>query len=144
MPRPWQRLRLEAGLKLDINRLARRGVIRPGALSGSGGIRWTDSYDRITDGTITADMRDPEEGWFRVQTEWLDQRISLEARPRHFGGHQWFFICPSINRPAMVLWLPPGARSFACRRAWGRRVAYASQFMTPDSRAQHAQAKINA
>ena len=44
MPRPLQRTTLEAGLKLDLNRLARRGFIHPGAASGSVGIKWTKSY----------------------------------------------------------------------------------------------------
>jgi hypothetical protein len=145
MPRPCHRARLEAGLKLDINRLARRRFIRFGAATGPVGIRWIDSYGDVTDGLITAHMSEPErEGWFRIQTEWLDQRIFLIARPRHFGGHQWFFMCPSLNQRAMVLWLPPGARSFACRQSWGRRVGYASQFMTPDARAHYGQTKINA
>src|SRR5919201_4887493 len=145
MPRPLQRVRLEAGLKLDINRLARRGFIRFGAATGPVGMRWTDSYGDVTDGIITADMSKPEEeGWLRIQIGSLDQRIFLIARPRHFGGHQWFFMCPSLNQRAMVLWLPPGERGFACRRAWEPQVAYASQFMTPDGRAHHAQQKINA
>ena len=43
MPRPCQRVRLESGLKLDLNRLARRGFIQPGAYKGSR-ISWTNSY----------------------------------------------------------------------------------------------------
>ena len=65
---------------------------------------------------VTADMSEPEEeGWLRILIGSLDQRIFLIARPRHFGGHQWFFMCPSMNRPVMVLWLPPGACDFASR-----------------------------
>ena len=44
MPRPCQRVRLESGIKLDINRLARGGFIRPGATSDPVGIRWTIVY----------------------------------------------------------------------------------------------------
>jgi hypothetical protein len=60
---------LESGLKLDINRLARRGFIQPGAVRGPVGIKWTDSYfDReIASGVITADMSGTDEGWFRIQ-----------------------------------------------------------------------------
>ena len=39
----------------------------------------------------------------------LDQRIHLIARPRHFGGRQWYFICPYMNRRVSVLWKPTGA-----------------------------------
>ena len=87
MPRPCQRVRLESGLKLDLNRLARRGFIQPGAYKGSR-IGWTNSYtgERIASGLITANMNGPDEGWFRIQIGSLDQHIPLVSRPRHFGG----------------------------------------------------------
>jgi hypothetical protein len=88
MPRPCQRACLESGLKLDINRLARRGFIRPGGATGPVGIRWTNSYfdEEVASGIITTDMSGRDEGWFRIQIGQLDQRIILVARPRHFGG----------------------------------------------------------
>jgi hypothetical protein len=146
MPRPCQRVRLESGLKLDLNRLARRGLVVPGAATGPIAIGWTDSDGEYTAAAaITADMRGPDEGWFHIKS-WqhggFDQRIILQARPRHFGGRQWFFLCPYLNRRAMVLWMPPGARSFACRQRWGRQVAYASQCLDRDNRAHRGQAKI--
>ena len=58
---------------------------------------------------------------------------------------------PGIHRPrnprrtwreAQRLWMPPGAERFSSRQAWGRRVAYASQFADPDNRAHIGQAKI--
>ncbi len=125
MPRSRRRATLEAGLKLDLNRLVRRGAINPGFYSGSA-ISWTDNYtgEQIASGTITAEMNGPDEGWFRIQLgDKLDQRIILVARPRHFGGRQWYFICPYMNRRVSVLWMPPGARYFACRQEWGRSVA---------------------
>ena len=41
MPRPLER---QDGLKLDLNRLARKGFVRLGANIGLGGITWTHSY----------------------------------------------------------------------------------------------------
>jgi len=99
--------------------------------------------EEIAWGLITADMSGTYEGWFRIQMGSLDQRIILVARPRHFGGRQWFFLCPYQDRRAMVLWMPPGARDFACRKEWGRQVAYASQFLDRDNRAHRGKAKIN-
>src|SRR5215470_12090094 len=130
MPRPCQRARLESGLKLDLNSLARRGFIHPGGYRGSG-IAWTNSYtgESIASGWITADMTGEREGWFRIKLGSLDQHITLVAVSRHFGGRQWHFICPYMNQIASVLWMPPGARSFACRKRWGRQVAYVSQFL---------------
>ena len=54
---------------------------------------------------------------------------------RHFGGVQWYFLCPVLGRRASVLWKPPGAGYFASRQAWGRRVAYRSQFQPWQDRA---------
>jgi hypothetical protein len=136
---------LEAGLRLDINRLARNGFIRPGTATGPVGIRWTYNYsDEVTTGIITADLSGNDEGWFRIRIGSLDQHIYTVARPRHFGGRQWFFQCPYLHQRCMVLWMPPGARSFACRQRWRRAVAYASQFSDRTGRAHQGQAKINA
>ena len=144
MPKPLQRVRLESGLKLDLNRLIRRGFIRPGVITGAVGIAWADKYtgDEIASGLITADMSGLE-GWFRIQLGHLDQRILLITKRRHFGGRQWYFVCPYTNRPASVLWKPPGAQSFASRQKWQRQVAYASQFMDRDARAHQGKAKIS-
>jgi hypothetical protein len=73
----------------------------------------------------------------------LDQRITLLKRPRHFGGGQWYFVCPATNRCVSVLWKPPGAMTFSSRHTWGRQVAYHSQFLSPSDRIWNAKAKIN-
>ena len=145
MPRSLQRVRLESGLKLDLNRLVRRGFIQPGASTTPIGIGWTNSYsgEQIASGFITADMSGLVQGWFRIQLGNVDQRVILISRPRYFGGRQWYFICPYMNRRVSVLWMPPGARDFACRQRWGRQVAYASQFSDRINRAHQGKAKIN-
>jgi hypothetical protein len=58
---------------------------------------------------ISAEMSGKDEGLFRIQLGSLDQRIVLTARPRHFGGRQWYFVCPVGNRLVSVLWKPNGA-----------------------------------
>jgi hypothetical protein len=138
-----QRVRLESGLKLNLNSLARRGFIKPGAITGLVRIAWTEKYtgDEIASALITTDMSGIE-GWFRIQLGHLDQRILLTTKRRHFGGRQWYFVCPSTNRPASVLWKPPGAQSFASRQKWERQVAYASQFMDRGARAHQGAATI--
>jgi hypothetical protein len=89
MPRPRQRVCLQDGLKLNLNGLARKGFVQPGAKIGMRGIRFTHSYwGEIATGTISADMSGKDEGWFRVQLGSLDQWIILIPRPRHFGGRQ--------------------------------------------------------
>jgi hypothetical protein len=145
MPRPRQRACLQDGLKLDLNRLARRGYIRRGVKSGPVGIRWISTYweEEIASGVITADMSGEHEGWLRLRGD-FDEWITLVARPRHFGGRQWYFLCPAMNRPVSVLWRPPGARRFRSRHAWRRQVAYRSQFSNPDNRAHLGKERIKA
>jgi hypothetical protein len=146
MARPGYRATLENGPKLDINALARRGFIRPGAATPPTGISWTGYWGEVASGTLTADLSGRDVGWVRVKlANGLDQYIETVARLRHFGGRQWFFVCPYLHRRCMVLWMPPGARDFSCRQRWGpRRVAYASQFCDRTNRAHRAKAKINA
>jgi hypothetical protein len=145
MARPGYRVRLENGLKLDLYRLVRKGFIKLGCRSGSG-IRWTRDGEEIASGIITADTtgENGPYGWLRIQIGNLDQSIQLIAESRHFGGCQWYFVCPYMNRKASVLWRPPGARYFASRQKWGRQVAYNSQFLDRDSRADRGKAKLSA
>jgi len=136
---------LQDGLKLDLNRLARQGFVRRGANIGGRGIKWTHSYwGEIAAGTISADMSGKGEGWLRIQLGSLDQRIILLPRARHFGGRQWYFMCPVMNRPVSVLWKPNGATRFCSRQTWGRQVAYQSQFHDATNRAHAGQARIKA
>ena len=93
------------------------------------------SNSEIASGRITADTTDERRGRLRLELGELDQRIELIAVARHYGGRQWYFVCPQTGRRASVLWKPPGARAFASRQAWGRQVAYASQFKTGYDRA---------
>jgi hypothetical protein len=145
MPRPGYRATLENGLSLNLNRLVRRGFVRPGLESPAVGIRWSSDYwGEIATGVIRANMSGRDESWLRIQVGNVDQRFILVARPRHFGGVQWYFVCPYLNRRCTVLWMPPGARSFSCRQRYGRSVAYASQFLDPDNRAHRGKSKIKA
>jgi hypothetical protein len=83
------------------------------------------------------------EGWVHIAIIGsTNQRIILVPRQRYFGGAQWYFVCPFMNRYVSTLWRPPGARNFACRQYWGRQVAYASQFLDRTNRAHHGQSKI--
>jgi hypothetical protein len=143
MPRSRQRVCLQDGLKLDLNRLARNGFVQFGANTGFREIRWTHSYwGEIANGLITADMSDPADAWLRVEIGSLVQRITLVPQPRHFGGRQWFFLCPATHRLATVLWKPPGADRFCSRQTWGRQVAYSSQFQDATNRAHLGKARI--
>jgi hypothetical protein len=144
MPRPRNRVRLEDGLKLDLNRLVRQGFARRGFSIGPKVIRWTYTYtgEEAASGLLTSNIDSPSAGWIRLQLGKLDQTIYLQPRPRHFGGQQWYFVCPATNRRVSVLWKPPGASRFCSRRTWGQQVAYGSQFQTKFDRAVTAAQRI--
>jgi hypothetical protein len=119
-------------------------MVRPGAECGSA-IRWSYRYssEEITSGRVSADITRDTLGWLRIQVGGLDQWVHLKACPRHYGGRQWYFLCPETRRRASVLWKPPGAQFFASRQTWGRQVvAYASQFQAPHDRALSAAQEI--
>jgi hypothetical protein len=145
MPRPRYRACLQDGLKLDLNHLARKGFIKFGANIGARGISWSNSHHgAIASGVISADMTDPSHAWFRIAIGGVVQQMALVSRPRHFGGHQWFFVCPVTGGFATVFWRPPGASTFYSRQAWGRQVAYRSQFQNASDRAYHGKERIKA
>jgi hypothetical protein len=143
MARSRQRVCLQDGLKLDLNRLIRKGLIRRGAFARSF-IRWTHSYwGEIANGSISADLTGNLHGWLEIEIGGRAQRLSLIACPRPFGGRQWYFICPRVGRRASVLWRPPGANRFHSRQGWGRHVvAYQTQFNDATGRAHLGQSRI--
>jgi hypothetical protein len=121
----------------------RKGCIVPGAYSAFS-MRWTNNYsgEETARADFTVHMGDRHEGKLCIRMDDMEQTIFLVPKPRRFGGHQWYFVCPVMNRYCSVLWMPPGATRFCSRQAWGRTVAYASQFLDPDNRAHRGQAKI--
>ena len=144
MSRPRQRVCLEEGLSLDINRLIKKAWIIPGAFSHCR-VNWSWGYTQewVASADLSAAMISLERSWLMIKTGDVDQRVALTTRPRHFGGHQWYFVCPQMNQLASVIWKPPGARSFACRQAWGSQVAYRSQFQSRYDRALSAAQSIH-
>ena len=143
MPRPRERVCLQDGLKLDLNRLARQGFVRRGANIGVRGIRWTHSYwGEIATGTISADMSGTDEGWFRIQLGSLDQRIMLVSASASFRWPAMVLHVSSYEPAVSVLWKPNGATRFCSRQTWGRQVAYQSQFNDATNRAHAGKARI--
>ncbi|MBB4196681.1 hypothetical protein GGD83_000452 [Rhodoblastus sphagnicola] len=135
MARDRWRARLEDGLKLDLNKLICDGMVKPGCDLWAS-IRWsyTNSGGVVAAGAIRSSFHG-ETGLLDLELGGVRQTFALASRPRHFGGRQWYFVCPSTARMVSVLWRPYGATAFASRQAWGRRVAYGSQFETPHDRA---------
>ena len=137
MGRPRQRVNLQEGLGLNINRLIRRRFIAPSRASGPSWLTWSYTYtqERIATATLTSDLSEPPCGWVRIRVGSLDQTIQVVRQDRQFGGGQWYFICPYTDCQCSAIWLPNGADKFGSRHAWRRQVAYGSQFQSRHDRA---------
>jgi hypothetical protein len=137
LPRVRQRLTLESGPVLDLTRLIPKGAGRAGAR-----IRmvWTYSSGEVIQIAVHLD----EGHVARPQFGGRQQSFTLTSRERHFGGRQWYVVCPRTWKRVRVLFKPSGAQAFASRHAWGRRAAYASQFLDAVGRAWRTQAKVKA
>jgi hypothetical protein len=74
MPKSRQRVCLEDGLKLDLNKLRRQGLVSPGA-KREAAIRWAYTYtdEEIAKGVLASNMEGKYEGWLRIQLGSLDQ-----------------------------------------------------------------------
>lgn len=144
MPRPLQRVCLQDGLKLDVNELLRQRLIYAGGVAGPFKLQWNHSHwGTISEGTLSARLSN-ESGWVHLEFPGSTESIELVTQCRHFGGRQWYFICPVTGREASVLWKPPGATRFCSRQAWKRQVAYRTQFLGRTDRAHHGKSKIKA
>ncbi|MBD2749627.1 hypothetical protein IC232_23395 [Microvirga sp. BT688] len=138
MPRDRQRLTLESGPKLDLARLIPSGAGKPGRH-----IQCVLTYG--SGETITAILKLSDYGGLLELTfQGHKQSFSLVSEPRHFGGLQWYVACPKTGQRVRVLYRPLGATFFASRHTWGRRAAYASQFLDPIGRAWRTKAKVKA
>ena len=133
---------VESGLTLDIAKLLGDRLFRPGQ-RWDGSIVWTRSGTGECVASIGYQaFLDDEGGRVRLHyttTQWAgdkhdsDYWIALTTTPQPFGGRRWWFICPLTGDRVPKLHLPPGAFTFASRRA--HKLAYRSQRETPRDRA---------
>ena len=148
MPRHFQRVPLELGLQLNLNRLISDGLVQPGKVTQLSDFYWLDDEgDERASARIEADLTNPSAddaryGTMRIHANWINQTIRLVGCPRHFGGRQWYFVCPVQNRCVSVLWSLPGGRFFAGRKSLGKQVAYVSQYHSPGARAHYMKDKL--
>lgn len=132
---------VEDALALDLGKLLRDRLIRPGATITSSlhwrntrtgaeiasiGYRCTMTADA---GTFVAEYTVTRDGE-RVP---VSLSIGLASSPQPFGGRRWSWVCPITGRRVAKLFKPPGGDRFASRQAWG--LAYRSQHETPFNRA---------
>src|SRR4051794_8660732 len=94
---------VEDGLTLNLSKLFRDGLLRPGQ-SSHGTLTWTTvgTGKRVASIGYLA-ILDDERGRMRLQyttTRWdgtkrnSDYWIELATTPQPFGGWRWWFVCP--------------------------------------------------
>lgn len=134
---------VERSLTLDLSRLLKTGWLKIGT-STTGTLRWSDAWRGGEIASVKFESCLGEQSG-HVHLRWTstdqltgekrecENRIALTTKPLPFGGRRWWFICPRTGRLATRLYLPCGAYSFACRRAY--QLGYLSQRQTPRDRA---------
>jgi hypothetical protein len=130
--------------------LLRDGLTAPDEMTPLKDYHWLDKHGDVrANARITANMTKridgdhaARSGTMHIVASWKHQIVQLVACPRHFGGWQWYFLCPRENRRVSVLWSPPGKRFFAGRASWGDQVAYLSQYHQRGARAHYMARKV--
>ena len=146
--RPAVRSTIEQALRLDLDQLLRRGVVRPGEhLAGDLRLEFFDDDLVVEFESRTWDTG----GWLRLQyaipdyqtgepIEIDDQVRLTTTTPPNIGGRRYWFVCPRSSCRARKLYLPLGGRHFWSRQAYG--LAYASQREDAHDRALRRVAKL--
>lgn len=125
---------------LDVRRMQRDGLLRPGHSFGWSWIRGGETMASInikvgTD-RVTLDYRQRDRGG-----EWqaMNYPVRLSWTACHYGGQRAWWLCPAVGcgRRVAVLY---GGSVFACRHC--QRLAYKSQRETPADRATRRADKL--
>lgn len=128
--------------QLDVRRLARDGLLRPGS---SFSWQWSRHGEVVASIGVTAEA---DRVWLDYRhrqpgDEWRPLRypVHLERLPQPFGGERVWFRCPGAGcgRRVALLYMA-GSGVFACRTCC--RLAYQSQRETPGDRATRRADKI--
>ena len=128
---------VEDGFTLNLYRLIRGDIVRPGA-SDSGSITWygLDSKKSTASVGYESDLRDQYEASIRllysVAGDSQDYKIQLTCTVPEYGGRRWWFVCPVLKVKVAKLYLPAGEKIFASRGAF--RLAYTSQNLSREDR----------
>ena len=120
---------VEDGLTLSMKALLDKEAFQPGRMTAG---TWSWLYPgQAPHASITyrADLRDPGQAWcelrYAVNGQSVASHINLTVTRPRLGGVRWWFVCPlprkdnGAPRRAAKLHLPPGARYFGSREAYG-------------------------
>lgn len=138
--RKWGKAATDTMRALDIRKMARDGLLRPGAgfsweWSSGGEVRASIRAE-VGEDRVTLDYRSRDQGG-----EWTPRRypVLIERTPCNYGGERVWWRCPAAGcgRRVAVLF---GGKVFACRHC--HQLAYSSTRETDDDRAIRRADKI--
>ena len=94
--------------KMTITDLRHMGYLRPGAIA-RGPMRWTRSGKPSGSiGLIVSLQERFVELDYKYGDKPVNYRLQLESIPKHFGGCEWYFICPATGKRCRTLYLIGG------------------------------------
>lgn len=149
--RPQTRVHVEDALALDLAKLIRDELIRPGSWGGPLVWRNTTTGEEVasisyiatlcmTSGTGSMELRYTHSSGGEKPVS-VRQHVILEGLHQSFGGWMWHFRCPRSHRRCRKLFLPPSQTRFAARQVY--KLPYRSQAQTPFDRALSQAFKIH-
>lgn len=140
--RQSSRSKLEDGLRLDLNKLLRKGQIRKHSWS-RGTLTWSYVYSGEDAASIIyeSSLINPQDQWLRLSYTLsrhgdkipMDYKIRIISTNTNFGGSRLWFECPRTRKRATVLYCVYGCDYFYSRHAF--RALYRSQSKSPYDRA---------
>jgi len=116
--RAKRKIQVEECRVMSIPQLVKRYLLDD--LPCSASVVWPDTsfsvhyrMKSLDEDTLIAGLR--YEIWMGQSVEKQDYIIRLRATRPNYGGRRWWFECPACGRRCFKMYLPPGARIFACR-----------------------------
>ena len=135
----WQgpkRATVEDSLVLSVSALTQAGALVPGERIG-GTWGWTYEGEDRPHAIVRydANLTEPDDPWLRLRYDVNGGRVEcmvrlVSTRP-NYGGRRWWFLCPLVGRRAAKLYLPPGAKLFGSREAYGLTYAFCQASGSP-------------
>ncbi|ANY85147.1 hypothetical protein BB934_43915 (plasmid) [Microvirga ossetica] len=125
---------VENSITLDVRHLPRAGLVLGRTQSGT--LQWMWSNNRPSCQAAYQAHLGEDTGLLHLMNitcfdpygrfgHLPSQSIRLVATTPPYGGRRWWFVCPQTGQRVMKLHLPPDARVFASRQAYG--LGYAIQ-----------------
>ena len=131
--RKFGRPTVEGSLNINLAWMMRTGHVVQGK-DVSGTLNWSQGGHPITHVDYTACMTNA--GAERLELFCTGGELLQSVRLVHtfpnFGGKRWWIVCPYQNVLVNSIYLPPGGKQFASRKAY--RLAYQSERVTEQQR----------